>query len=113
MILILIIILNLETRLWLDTVFSELRGLKVAAPLAAGAAVAVQLELVVRHEEAVLAGDAVLQLLDALVLELFDASAEHADHVVMMLAVERGLVLRLPAFEMARRGDAGVGEQLH
>src|SRR4051812_17604549 len=56
---------------------------------------------------------AILQLLDALVLELDDVAARGADQVIVVVPVERGLVARLPALEVARAGEAGVGEDLH
>jgi len=42
--------------------------------------------------EAVVRGHQVLQLLDALVLELDDAVTAGADEVVVVVAIERGLV---------------------
>src|SRR5256885_9315451 len=56
---------------------------------------AVQLELVTGDEEAVLAGDEVLQLLDAFVLELDDGVAARADEMIVGMAAQGGLVARL------------------
>src|SRR5690348_11241949 len=85
---------------------------KPAARLAGGAE-AVQLQLVMGDGEAVLARHPVLELLDAFVLELGDVAAGGADEVVVVVAVQRRLVAGLRALEVPRRGEAGVGEDLH
>src|SRR6266849_299094 len=77
------------------------------------AAEPVQLELVVGDVEAVVFGDGLLQLLDALVFELDDAAAGSADEMVVVMAIEGRLIARLPALEMAGAGQARVGENLH
>src|SRR5207302_10402996 len=77
------------------------------------AAEPVQLELVVGDVEAVVFGDGLLQLLDALVFELDDASAGSADEMVVAMAIEGRLVARLPPLEMAGAGQARVGKNLH
>src|SRR5205814_7776979 len=51
--------------------------------------------------------------LDALVLELEDVLAAGADQVVMVVAVESGLVAGLPALEVAHAGQTRLGEDLH
>src|SRR4051812_4101199 len=81
--------------------------------LVAGLAEAVELQLVVRDGEAVFAGDAILELLDALVLELDDVAAGGADQVIVVVPIEGGLVARLAAFEVPGGGEARVREDLH
>src|SRR5438270_12949688 len=85
----------------------------VGLPLLARRAEPVQLELVVRDGEAVLLGHPVLKLLDSLVLELGDVAAGGADQVVVVVPVQGPLVAGLPPFEVPRRRQPGVGEDLH
>src|SRR5438552_3154437 len=84
-----------------------------ALSLLAGLAEPVELQLVVGDGEAVLRGDAVLKLLDALVLELDDVAAGSADEMVVVMPIEGSLVAGLPALEVAGAGEARVGEDLH
>src|SRR5690606_10816115 len=77
------------------------------------AAQAVELHLVRGDLEAVGARDAVLERLDAVVLELDDLPAGGADEVIVVIAPHRGLVARLAIAEVARVGEAAVVQQLH
>src|SRR5712692_799618 len=108
-----IVILILSCRPCRVPISSLLRSVRLSAPALAVLAEAVQLQLVPRHLEAVVAGDHVLQLLDALVLELDDPVAAGADQVIVVMAADGGLVPRLPVLEVARAGEACVGEDLH
>src|SRR5882762_8058714 len=81
-------------------------------PLLALGAEAVQLELVVRDREAVLLGDPVLQLRDALVLELRDVAAGGADKVVVVVAVARRSRTGLAALDEPRRGQRSAPQSL-
>src|SRR5216684_2339933 len=108
-----IVILILSCRPCRVPISSLLRSVRLSAPALAVLAEAVQLQLVPRHLEAVVAGDHVLQLLDALVLELDDLVAAGADQVVVVMPADGGLVARLPVVEVARAGQARVGEDLH
>src|SRR5205807_9447692 len=82
-------------------------------PGLANLAQAVQLELVTGHEEPVLAGDEVLQFLDALVLELDDGVAARADEVIVVVTADGRLVARLAVLEVPRAREPRVGEDLH
>src|SRR5262245_4326883 len=82
-------------------------------PLAAFGADAVQLHAVAAHHEAEEAGDALLQLLELLAVELDDLAAALADDVVVVLLLRLGgLVARLAVVEMPLVRQATLLQQL-
>jgi hypothetical protein len=76
------------------------------------AAQAVQFETVAENLEFVLAGDLLLQLLDARIFEFQDGAAAGTDEVIVMLVVAGALIARLSIAEMALFGKTAFGEEL-
>ena len=70
------------------------------------------LERVVHRHKAILRAGIVLQSLDARVLELDDLSALRADHVVVVWAVGRLLVLRVTLRKAIARNESTFVEKI-
>src|SRR5579872_5378554 len=69
------------------------------------------LERMIRGLEFLSAAELVLQPHDALVFEFDDLAAARADHVIVVRATDRALVLRIPLAEAVARHDAAFVQQ--